>query len=407
MTDLDLFKSEWKFTRALTLELLDSLTDAELGEAPGPDVGPFWKQFRHVGRLQECYQEALNSKKIRFDYKNKRYRGGCSKNALRAYLRALDRELVQAVERVDWNATIETFYDGCQVPPNFLCRLAHHLPGDVSQVVILVIRFMVSPHHENNLEPLRSQSSQRLMLAVTFSPLIAIVLLRPLRSLQRVKGKPIHGLAQMLVTGKSKLNHTAFATGLGDKDSSPLSLKVPKGVPTLWSVAQLSPNARYRGAAFSADQLLGDFSCRHSGEKTLNLLAVAVDGFNRGLQLHDQHCQKLGLGSDHMCGNRQLRFVELVPKLATAGFTEVVVALGKALPATTRKLRESLRGRIGFEKIQRDLRVQTLKDLQGNRILFFKRYPDLAEQPGFLPPQPLVIPSQHLKLLALGGIGLK
>ena len=64
-------------------------------------------------------------------------------------------------------------------------------------------------------------------------------------------------------------------------------------------------------------------------------------------------------------------------------------------------------GRIGFEKIQRDLSVQTLKDLQGNRIIFFKRYPDLIEQPGFLPPQPLVIPSQHLKLLALGGIGLK
>ena len=107
MTDLDLFKSEWKFTRGLTLELLDSLTDAELAETPNPDVGPFWKQFRHVGRLQECFQEALNSRKIRFDYQNKRYRGGCSKNALRAYLRALDRELVQAVERVDWNATIE------------------------------------------------------------------------------------------------------------------------------------------------------------------------------------------------------------------------------------------------------------------------------------------------------------
>src|SRR5438034_11507233 len=137
---------------------------------------------------------------------------------------------------------------------------------------------MVSPHHENNLEPLRSQSSQRLMLAVTFSPLIAIVLLRPLRSLQRVKGKPIHGLAQMLVTGKSKLNHTAFATGLGDRDSSPLSLKVPIGLPTLWRVAQLSPNARYRCARFSAGQRLGHFSCLHSGQQTLTLLALAGDG---------------------------------------------------------------------------------------------------------------------------------
>ena len=91
MTDLDLFKSEWKFTRRLTLELLDSLTDAELSQTPSRELGPFWKQFRHVGRLQECYMEALNTKKIKFDYRNKRYRGGCSKNALKAYLRALDR----------------------------------------------------------------------------------------------------------------------------------------------------------------------------------------------------------------------------------------------------------------------------------------------------------------------------
>ena len=58
MTDLDLFKSEWNFTRKLTLELLDSLTDVELSKSPGGDLGPFWKQFRHVGRLQECYVEA-------------------------------------------------------------------------------------------------------------------------------------------------------------------------------------------------------------------------------------------------------------------------------------------------------------------------------------------------------------
>src|SRR5438093_13203477 len=102
------------------------------------------------------------------------------------------------------------------------------------------------------------------MLAVTFSPLIAIVLLRPLRSLQRIKGKPIHGLAQMLITNKSKLNHTAFATGLGDKDSSPLSLKMPKRVPTLWSIAQLNPNAHYHNTAFSTEQRLSDFSCKHN-----------------------------------------------------------------------------------------------------------------------------------------------
>jgi uncharacterized damage-inducible protein DinB len=125
MTDFDLFKGEWKFTRGLTLELLDSLTDAELGETPGPGVGPFWKQFRHVGRLQECYMEALNTKKIKFDYSNKRYRSGCSKNALKAYLRALDRELVQAIERVDWNATIEWEGGRVAVFQHLMRMLAH------------------------------------------------------------------------------------------------------------------------------------------------------------------------------------------------------------------------------------------------------------------------------------------
>jgi uncharacterized damage-inducible protein DinB len=125
MTDLELFKNEWKLTRGLTLELLDSLTDAELGETPGPGVGPLWKQFRHLGRLQECYMEALNTKKIKFDYSNKRYRGGCSKNALRAYLRALDRELVQAIAAVDWNANIE-WEDGMASVFQHLMRMLAH-----------------------------------------------------------------------------------------------------------------------------------------------------------------------------------------------------------------------------------------------------------------------------------------
>jgi len=127
MKDLDLFKSEWKFTRGLTLELLDSLTDAELSQTPSPELGPFWKQFRHVGRLQECYMEALNTKKIKFDYRNKRYRSGCSKNALKAYLRALDRELVQTFEGVDSNATIGWEGEMVSVFQHLMRMLAHEI----------------------------------------------------------------------------------------------------------------------------------------------------------------------------------------------------------------------------------------------------------------------------------------
>jgi DinB superfamily len=111
----------------LTLELLDSLTDTELSQTPSPELGPFWKQFRHVGRLQECYMEALNTKKIKFDYRNKRYRGGCSKNALKAYLRALDRELVQAFGGIDLNATIEWEGEMASVFQHLMRMLAHEI----------------------------------------------------------------------------------------------------------------------------------------------------------------------------------------------------------------------------------------------------------------------------------------
>ena len=107
MTNLDYFKAEWTFARGLTVDLLDSLSDGDLNETPSSNLGPFWKQFRHVGRLQECYQEALRTGAIRFDYGNKRYHSGCSRNALKNYLQELDRELLHAIEQADWNKTID------------------------------------------------------------------------------------------------------------------------------------------------------------------------------------------------------------------------------------------------------------------------------------------------------------
>lgn len=125
MTNLDLFKSELAFTRGLTIELLDSLTDAELGQGPGRDLGPFWKQFRHVGRLQECYQDALKTGRIKFDYDHKRYRGGCSRDALKNYLKELDEELLRAIEQVDSSMSINWDDDNIGVFQH-LMRMASH-----------------------------------------------------------------------------------------------------------------------------------------------------------------------------------------------------------------------------------------------------------------------------------------
>jgi len=127
MTDLDLFKSEWNFTRKLTLELLDSLTDVELSKSPGGDLGPFWKQFRHVGRLQECYVEALTTKAISFDYANKRYRRGCSKDALKTYLHELDRELLQVIEQMDWKMAVNWNGETVGIVQHLMRMVSHEI----------------------------------------------------------------------------------------------------------------------------------------------------------------------------------------------------------------------------------------------------------------------------------------
>ena len=60
-----------------------------------------------------------------------------------------------------------------------------------------------------------------------------------------------------------------------------------------------------------------------------------------------------------------------------------------------------------FEKIPRDLGFQIREKLQGTRVIFFERYPNLIKQPRFMTPQSMLIPSQQFKLLSLIGVGLK
>ncbi|MEA2660068.1 MAG: hypothetical protein QOF64_2783, partial [Candidatus Binatota bacterium] len=63
-------------------------------------------------------------------------------------------------------------------------------------------------------------------------------------------------MSQIFVTGKAKMYDTTFATGFGYRDSAPLGLKVPKGLPAIIGIAQLSPKLSYGGPAFSSRQRL-------------------------------------------------------------------------------------------------------------------------------------------------------
>ena len=142
---------------------------------------------------------------------------------------------------------------------------------------------MISPHDKNNLEPLRSQSSKRLGMTVSFRPLVAIIFVRPLTSIERVKRKPVRGVAQQLITGKTKLYDTALATGFGYRHSTRLGLKVTKGLPATLGITELSPKHGHGGATFSSRQRLDKLSCRHRGEKTFDLIAVALHRLSQDL----------------------------------------------------------------------------------------------------------------------------
>ncbi len=170
-------------------------------------------------------------------------------------------------------------------------------------MVVLIVRFMVSPHHKNDLEPLRSQSPERLSMRVSLRPLVPIIFVRPLTSIDRVKGKPVSGIPQQLVTRITKLYTTTLATLYRDRHCACLGLKVVKRNPSTLRITQLSPKRGYRRSTLAARQRLGQVSCRRRSEKTLDLLAVAIHRFTQSLKLTHQHRDaRAGQSGSILCG---------------------------------------------------------------------------------------------------------
>lgn len=103
------FKSAWSFTRGLTTDLLGEMSESDLLFLPGPQLGAFWKQFRHVGRVQECYLHALNPENQDLSPEGKSYDYGPSKKWLQAYLNRLDDSLFEMVDSLDWLSELDWF----------------------------------------------------------------------------------------------------------------------------------------------------------------------------------------------------------------------------------------------------------------------------------------------------------
>lgn len=83
---IDHFISQWKFLRGLTTDLLNTIAQEDLEHRPDASVGPWWKQFRHVGRVQENYLYAIETGAVKFDFANTTYRGDNAKPDLQEYL---------------------------------------------------------------------------------------------------------------------------------------------------------------------------------------------------------------------------------------------------------------------------------------------------------------------------------
>ena len=83
----------------------------------------------------------------------------------------------------------------------------------------------------------------------------------------------------------------------------------------------------------------------------------------------------------------------------------MVLLGGKAIELFTFKGTEMSRGRILFEKIQGNLSLQVLKDLQGPGIILFERGGELMEQQSFVAHHSALIPTKHFKLLGFSEFG--
>lgn len=83
----------FKFFRGLSLDLLTSLSEAELQFTPGEGQGPLWKQFRHLGRVHENYADALWSGTLKFDPKLGTFGASTTAPELKKYLEAVDQKM--------------------------------------------------------------------------------------------------------------------------------------------------------------------------------------------------------------------------------------------------------------------------------------------------------------------------
>ncbi len=99
--------ADWKEIRQLTLDLLDALLEEQLSFTVGKNMGTLGKQYRHIGDVQICYNQAIKTGKIDFGKLRRDYSLENSKQKLKAFLQEVNQEMLALVKenpeaKIDW-----------------------------------------------------------------------------------------------------------------------------------------------------------------------------------------------------------------------------------------------------------------------------------------------------------------
>src|SRR3989338_2342565 len=105
--DLKQLLENWQAMRQLTLDLLEELPEEHISFAVGKNMGTIGKQYRHIGDVQICYNEAIKTGKVDFNKYRKDYSLENSKEKLKAFLEEINQEMLKLVEenqdaKIDW-----------------------------------------------------------------------------------------------------------------------------------------------------------------------------------------------------------------------------------------------------------------------------------------------------------------
>ncbi len=105
--ELEIKINSWKTHRNLTYDLLKILPEEKLKETVGKNMGTMGKQFRHLGDVQLCYNEAIRTGKIDFNKYRRDYSIESSKEKLEKFLKEIDNDMFLLLENkynmeIDW-----------------------------------------------------------------------------------------------------------------------------------------------------------------------------------------------------------------------------------------------------------------------------------------------------------------